>query len=112
MSLKKSGVVVDCAHCEYASSDSSGAFDVTVPLSDVATGIEGKAKLRCFISSEQHEVELKEWNDSRAHPIRYSPEVQRRLSAALDHVAEHRICGNRQICPREVVRIVEKNSGI
>ena len=108
MSLKKYGVVVDCGRCEYASSNSSGAFEVMVPLSDVATGTEGKATLRCFVSSERHEVELKEWNDSRTQPVCFSPEVQRRLSAALDHVAKHRICGNRKICPTEVVQIVEK----
>jgi hypothetical protein len=110
MILKKCGVVVDCGRCEYASSISRGSFEVTVPVSDTATGTEGTAKLLCCVSSERHEVELKEWNDPGTHPIRPSPEIKQRLFAALDHVASHRICGNRKICPSEVVQMVEKHS--
>lgn len=110
MSLKKFGVVVDCGRCEYASSNGRGCFEVTVPLSDIATGTEGTAKLLCSVSSERHEVELKEWNDSATHRIRPSSEIQQRLFAVLAHVANHRICGNRKICPSEVVQIVEKQS--
>jgi hypothetical protein len=110
MILKKYGVAVDCGRCEYASGNSRGSFEVTVPVSDTATGTAGTAKLLCSVSSERHAVELKEWNDAGTHPIRPSSETQRRLFAALDHVASHRICGNRQICPSEVVQIVEKLS--
>ena len=110
MILKKYGVAVDCGRCEYASGNSRDSFEVTVPVSDTATGTAGTAKLLCSVSFERHDVELKEWNDAGTHPIRPSSETQRRLFAALDHVASHRICGNRQICPSEVVQIVEKQS--
>lgn len=110
MSLKKCGVVVGCERCEIASSNGRGSFEVMVPLSDIATGIKGTAKLLCSVTSEHHEVELKEWNDSGTHPILPSSEIQQRLGAALAHVANHRICGNRKICPSEVVQIVEKQS--
>lgn len=110
MSLKKYGVFVDCERCEFASSDGRGSFEVTVPLSDIATGTEGTAKLLCSVSSERHEVELKEWNDFGTHPIRPTLEIQKRLGAALAHVASHRICGNRKICPSKIVQIVEKQS--
>ena len=110
MSLKKYGVVVDCGRCEFASGNGRGSFEVTVPLSDIASGTEGTAKLLCSVSSERHEVVLKAWNDSETHPIKPSPEIEKRLGAALAHVAKHRICGNRTICPFEIVQIVEKQS--
>ena len=109
MILKKLGVVVDCGRCEYASSNIRGSFEVTVPLSDSATGTEGTAQLLCSISSERHEVELKEWSDSETRPVSPSSEIKQRLFAALSHVANHRICVNRKICPSEVVQIVEKH---
>ena len=108
MSLKKHGVIVDCKHCKYASTNGYGGFDITVPVSDGETGITGTAKLRCTVSNERHQVEMTDWQDVNCQPIQPSDNLQQRISETLTFVADHRICGNRNICPSEVIRIVDE----
>ena len=110
MKLKKHGIIVECEHCLCISSDDRGAFDVTVPIIDSETGISGPARLRCTVSPERHAVELLEWQDVNRHPTPSTENLQQRVSAALTFVADHQVCGNRKICPSEVILIVEKNS--
>jgi hypothetical protein len=108
MSLKKHDVVVHCEHCTYQSSEGLGTFDVTVPLNDGRSGMNGIARLRCTVEPDRHEVDLKEWQDDKLQPIEPPAEIKMRLSQVLDFVAEKRVCGNRNICPASVVRIVER----
>lgn len=110
MRLKQYGVVVGCERCKCVSDDRQGSFEVTVPLSDIETDIEGVARLRCSVSSEHHKVELEEWIDPSGQPLRPSKTMGERLLSALGFVEEHRVCGNQAICPPDVVRIVEKQS--
>jgi hypothetical protein len=107
MALKKQGINVDCVNCKCASSDDCGSFNVTVPICDSETGIAGTAKLHCTVSAARHQIELVAWRDARSRTISPSSKIQPRISAALTFVAEHRICGNRHICPAEVIRVVE-----
>ena len=93
----------------YASSDSQGIFDITVPIIDSETGISGPAKLRCSVSPKGHSVDLLEWREFDQHHPRSVESLQQRVTATLTFVAERQVCGNRNICPSEVVRIVEKN---
>ena len=109
MSLKKHGVIVDCEHCKYASTNGCGGFDIIVPVSDSEARITGTAKLHCTVCTEYHRVELTEWQDANRHPIQPSDNLQQRVSATLAFVADHRVCGNRNICPSEVIRIVDEN---
>ena len=109
MSLKKHGVIVDCEHCKYASTNGCGGFDIIVPVSDSEARITGTAKLHCTVCTEYHRVELTEWQDANRHPIQPSDNLQQRVSATLNFVADHRVCGNRNICTSEVIRIVDEN---
>jgi hypothetical protein len=110
MSLKKHGITVDCKHCIYTSSDKRGAFDITVPIIDSETGISGPAKLRCSVSPKGHAVELVEWHDFNRHLTQSIESLRERVSATLTFVEERQVCGNRNICPSEVIHIVEENS--
>jgi hypothetical protein len=110
MGLKKHGITVDCEHCKYTSSDDRGAFDITVPVIDSQTGVSGPARLRCIVSAKQHRVELLEWDDFNHQPTESIASLQQRVSATLGFVADRQVCGNLNICPAEVIRIVEKNS--
>lgn len=107
MSLSKYGVKVFCEECRCVCNDGSGSFDVIVPVTVGGTGVSGTARLHCVVSGEHHAVELVELLDAELRGVQPSPEVQKKVSAALDFVAEHRICGNLRICPPDVVRIVE-----
>lgn len=109
MELKKQGINVDCVNCICASSDGCGSFDVTVPLSDSETGISGTARLHCTVSSARHQVELAGWYEAGFRSISPSGKMQPRISAALAFVAERRICGNRHVCPSEVIQVVENH---
>lgn len=110
MRLKKYGVVVGCERCKCVSDDRQGCFEVTVPLSDIETDIEGVARLRCSVFPEHHKVELEEWIDPSGQPLRISKKMGKRVLSALGFVGEHRVCGNKTICPSEVVRIVQKQN--
>lgn len=110
MSLKKDGCIVKCEHCKCVSSDGCGSFDVKVPISADKEGISGTARLHCVASPEHHRVELTDWEDAEHHSAIPPEKVRQRLSSALSFVAEHRICGNQQICPLEIIQIVEKQN--
>jgi len=110
MSFKKYGVTVCCEDCVCGSNDGDGNFDVTVPVSDSESRIAGTATLHCAVSREHHQVELREWKDADHLSISPTETVQRRISAALAFVADQRICGNRHICPAEVIQIVKKQN--
>jgi hypothetical protein len=111
MSLVKNGLVIDCEQCVCRSEDGRGGFGIDVPIIDRATGVAGIARIRCVVSSEGHTVELASWAPGEKQP----PEdvvstIRARADQTLDYVAQKRICGNRDICPSEVVRIVEAHS--
>ena len=111
MSPKSHGIIVDCKNCKYVSDNENGDFDVAVPIKDKKTGIAGSAKLRCTIYDKHHSIELKSWQDANHHPIHASAKLLRRVTATLGAFADHLVCGNSNICPSEVVQIVEeKNS--
>lgn len=110
MGLKKHGIIVDCEHCKYTSSDDRGAFDITVPIIDSETGVSGPARIHCTTSTKRHAVELLEWSNFDHHPTESLDSLRQRVSATLDFVADRQVCGNLEICPAEVIRIVEKNS--
>ncbi|MEJ2453134.1 MAG: hypothetical protein P8103_03135 [Candidatus Thiodiazotropha sp.] len=110
MSLKKHGVIVDCEHCIYTNNDGRSCFDITVPISDSETGASGQASLHCSVTAEQHIIELTKWQDADHHLIQITEKLKNRVSSALNYVADHRICGNRKLCPSEVVRVVEEYS--
>lgn len=110
MNLKQYDIIVDCKHCVYSSSDGRGVFDITVPIIDSDTGISGPARLRCIVSPERHTIELQEWHDINHQPVQSVDKLQQRVSAAFNVVANRQVCGNRNICPSEVIRFVEKNS--
>ena len=109
MSLKKHGVIVDCEHCKYASTNDCG-FNIIVPVCDSEAGITGTAKLHCTVSAECHRVELTEWQEANRFSIQSSENLKQRIAVMLDFVADHRICGNRNICPSEVIRIVDEHT--
>jgi len=110
MGLKKNGITVDCEHCKYTSSDDRGAFDIIVPIIDSESGVSGPAKLHCVVSAKQHAVELLEWDDFKHPPTESIENLQQRVSATLGFVADRQVCGNLNICPAEVIRIVEKST--
>jgi hypothetical protein len=109
MSLTQYGIQIACEHCQCARSDGHGGFEVTVPLSDGETGGVGTATLHCRVVAAHHRVELRDWRDGGQRPVAVDTSARRRLAAALGFVAEHRICGNRHICPADVVRIVAEH---
>lgn len=110
MRIKKNGVTVDCEHCVYNSSDNRGAFDITVPIIDSETGISAPARLRCGVSAKGHVIELLEWHEFNRHLTQSLESLQQRVLATLTFVAERQVCGNRNICPSEVIQMVEENS--
>lgn len=111
MSVKKQDICVDCGHCRYAQAGQQpGSFDVVVPVRDIASGVEGLARLQCRVTPERHEVRLVDWRGMDERPLEPPPGLRDRLDEALAWVAEHRVCGNQQICPAEVVRIVQEHA--
>ncbi len=108
MSLKNTGVTVLCDSCEYLSDNGHGGFDVTVPINDVETGISGAARLHCTISDKHHRVELTEWSPADHCSGRSTESFLSRVTEVLSLIADQRICGNRNICPSEVTRIIEE----
>ncbi len=108
MSLKNTGVTVLCESCEYLSANDHGGFDITVPINDVETGISGSARLQCTISDKHHCVELTEWNPADHCSRRPTENFFNRVTEVLGLIADQRICGNRNICPSKVIRVIEE----
>jgi len=106
MELRKYGVGIACERCRLIRGDSAGDFEIVVPVSMSDTGTAGTARLHCAVSNDRHQVELMALFDARGRTLQPSPAAMEKLSAALESVARHRICGNQHICPSDVVRIV------
>jgi len=107
MSVKKYGLTVTCEQCRYVTAHDADTFDVAVPIDDAETGVHGVARLRCSVSPTGHCIELDAWTDADEQPAELPPELRQRLNATLDFAAEHRLCGNRHLCPAAVVEIVK-----
>jgi len=111
MSLEKNGLVIDCEHCVCRSEDGHGAFSIDVPVSDRESGVTGLARIRCEVSSERHSVELGDLAlDKQDAPPGAVRTMRERAAPVLAYVAQKRVCGNRHICPPDVIRIVERHS--
>jgi hypothetical protein len=110
MNTKGHNIIIDCKKCKYISDHENGGFDVAVPIKDKETGISGSAMLRCTISPKHHRVELKKWQDADDHSIQPSEDLLNRVTATLVTFADQRICGNCNICPSEVIHIVEEKT--
>ena len=106
--MKKHGIAIDCANCQFIASHSTGDFAVSVPVTDEASELAGQATLHCRVSSQAHDVELAKLHFPEASMAATDRELDRRLTGALEFVAEKRLCGNRSLCPTEVVELVEK----
>jgi hypothetical protein len=106
--MKKHGVTIDCANCRFIASHNKESFDVIVPVTDEGVDLAGHAKLHCRVSSQTHVVELAEWLCPEAPVISAGSDLDRRLADALYFIAEKRLCGNRNLCPTEVVSVVQK----
>ena len=78
-----------------------------MPLEDIDTGVAGIARLHCVISLNDHRVELTDWQDVDAQPIKAPEAMKQRLEQALAFIEEHRVCGNTKLCPADVIRIVQ-----
>jgi hypothetical protein len=106
MELRKYGVEIACEQCRLIRGGSAGDFDIVVPVSMGDAGVAGAARLHCEVSGDRHQIELTGLRDGSDRAIEPSPEALEKISAALQSVARHRICGNQHICPSDVVRIV------
>ena len=85
-----------------------GEFDIAVPLSEPGSSTAGWATLHCSVSPGQPRVALGSWQGPSGQPVTSGEVTQRRIDAALEFVATHRICGSRHLCPSEVVDIVDR----
>lgn len=108
--MKRHGVAIDCANCQFVASQNKESFAVVVPVADEASNLAGQATLHCHVSSQTHVVKLAAWHSPQAPAIAEGSDMDRRLIGALEFVAEKRLCGNRSLCPTEVVELVEKAS--
>ena len=110
MALNKYGISVECENCTCVRKSAANGFNIDVPVRDRATGFCGNARIHCSVSADGHAVELADWQTSGADQSDPSEEMQERVSAILDYVAEHHICGNRNICPAEVAEFINSRT--
>ena len=68
------------------------------------------ATLHCHVSPEAHRVELIKLLDAQGEPVSLDTSTQQRVMSMLRFVEDRRICGNKHICPTEVVEIAAKFS--
>jgi len=111
MELRRYGVEIACEQCRLIRGDSAEDFEVVVPVSMRGTGTTGTARLHCAVSSDRHQVERIELRDTSDRTVQPSPEAMEKISAALESVERHRLCGNRHVCPPGVVQIVAGRGG-
>lgn len=108
MSLSKNGLLIDCEQCKFKASGENNDFIVIVPISDVDEDKAGSATLKCIVSVDHHLINLQSFVDSSGKQIQISKNSQKRLEDALKFVGAKKVCGNRNICPANVVNFVEK----
>lgn len=77
-------------------------------MRDSKSGLEGMARLSCRISPEGHALALSGWTDATGQPLRPQANTRDRVAAALAFVEGRQLCGTRNLCPKEVVRMAAK----
>jgi hypothetical protein len=108
MSISKNGLIIECESCQCLRENGDNGFDISVPIIDSQNGLKGIAKIKCEINSESHIVMLSDLHDADAQDIALSTDLEQRINKALNYVADHKVCGNRNICPTEITQIVKK----
>jgi hypothetical protein len=110
MTVHKHNVLIDCKRCVCNSSNEDLGFEVSVPVCDSKTDLCINARLFCSVSADKHQIELRDWKDDVTGVSSLSPDLEARISETITFIADHKICGNNEICPEQVVKIVDKLS--
>ena len=103
--MNKAAINVECSKCVYHSNTGDNEFFVDVPVHDRSTNTSGIAHLKCRVTPRQHQIDLVEWSNEDG-PITPSSEQRLRMKYVLTRLSEQRICGNRNICPPNIVELV------
>ena len=103
MSLIKENLCLQCESCHYSGGEHGGSFQLEVPIEDVLTGRKGTAFIECEVMENKHHLTLLYIQDPTGFEMKLSAEERRRLEKVLDMVAGKKLCGNKGICPEEVV---------
>ena len=105
--MKSEGIEVKCPDCELIQTTTSGKFEISVPIADLSTGSSAAARLKCSVNKDVHEIELARWRDEDPY-CNANPELKKRLQRVLVKLANQRVCGNQNICPVDIVELVER----
>ena len=108
--LKKENVIINCDQCLCIKNGQDGSFCVSVPVHDEVTGLSGKASIQCSVSPDSHQVTLENWQDHNKQQIHADRDLRQRVLSAMRMVEKRKVCGNSNICPSEVVQIVEAHT--
>jgi hypothetical protein len=106
MSLSKQGISIDCDHCKLSKTHNNNDFEVLVPVIDEYENRSGLAALECIITPNKHQINLVQLTDPDGKEIRVSPKTRERLQVTLNVIGKKKVCGNKKICPKEVINIV------
>lgn len=103
MSLNKHNISIACENCSYqgVSSDDPHSFFVRVRIEDESSGQSSYAMVECHVDQDTHDIRLIDLDEASGIDVE-------RLRKALANVSASRVCGNKRICPAEIVRIVEQ----
>ncbi|OGT89842.1 MAG: hypothetical protein A2286_13685 [Gammaproteobacteria bacterium RIFOXYA12_FULL_61_12] len=109
MSLIKEKVRLDCESCRYCGDCDTDSFQLEVPIEDELTGLKGIAWIVCEVSGPKHRISLVHFRDLSGQDLILDEGQRQRLENILSLVAEKKICGNENLCPRDVVERVQSS---
>ena len=104
--MNKSGVSIDCEHCKFDSVGRNNDFLVSVPVRSDVEEQTKIAMINCEITPYRHQINLVQLTTSFGTPVEIDSNTQQNLTKVLELVGNKKVCGNKNVCPKEVVKLV------
>jgi len=105
--MTKNGVSIDCEQCKFDSIGRKNEFLVSVPVKSEVEEKKRIATISCEITPQRHRIDLVRLTTSSGTPVVMDSNTQHKLAKVLESVGDKKVCGNKNVCPKEVVELVQ-----
>lgn len=104
MPFKNEKILLACEHCQCVNETEFGgnSVEIKVPVRDFETGKRGMAYVDLEVVELTHQLTLTRLEGDDGFELQLDGQGRERLNRLLATLANAKLCGNKNICPRMV----------
>ena len=106
MPITRNNICLDCENCHFKQTNSSSSFQIEVPVESLLSGRKGRALILCEVYQDRHELTVLSLEGPSGFELQLDELEKEYLGNLLETVAKKQLCGNKALCPEEVVSTV------